>query len=393
MDKSNVVIRKGLLNTVGASGDNVLTDAASGAFPGQSLICLDNDTVPPVPVLPPIIKGTVKGAWKQASQAEVVQIAVIGRTAETIVASTRYKIEIYNGLKYESEQPSPFQYAYTSPAVLSGTAATDRENVYSALKTKINNHTANKVTAHLLRSVAFTTGTDNAGAIPAVGETVTQETSGVTAKIAAVVVTSGNFTGHNAAGTIYLYDFTDEASWSASSKTLTGGTSGAVVTSAAALTSGVGLAIVDDAGYYAPRPQSGRGKSYIALTQGFATATVEIGTATLAVGTTGLLIGRAGVYAIGIGSRMVYDTPVFTPDGVCIVSGEAWFQLNAVVDPAKTYTTFLFEIATNVMDTNIIPGSGAAASHFLVLYADESNGTNLGNLETTLETDLAIAIV
>ena len=382
-----VLIKKGIINTMAASGNNVLNDAADGAFRGQTIICELNTVEPPVEILPVIPKGACISGIKQSSQVEVSQIAFVGRTVETIVKSTRYRIEVWNGLKREDERQSPFKYAYTSDAVLSGVAATDRVNVYTALMNKINAYAGNNTIAYLVSSVAYTAGEDF---VPVVGETLTQESSGATVQIAAVVQTSGTITGDDGAGTLYVYNLL-VAAWSASSKVLTGGTSGALMTTAAALTAGEGLIIADDAGYYSYRPNGKRVKSDISVTQGFEDATVEISASTIVVGTaTGVAVGLPGIYSQGIGTRMLNDIPVFTPDGVQIVSGEAWMQPNASPVSGTTYRTYLMEILEYPSDTNI-DGAGRRAPYWMVLWCEEdSQETNVDAFETALESSLGI---
>lgn len=383
------VIRKAIINALGASGANVKDDAASGAYRGATIICDDNTASPLVNLLPPIPKGSVIRAVKIASSAEVVQIGVIGIDVETIVASRRYKIELGSAAEtYEGQVRGMFRYAYTAPAVLSGNAETDRLNVYTVLASKINAKPENKVTAYLLYKVAFTGGVT---ALPQIGETVTQETSGITAKIGAIQVTSGTITGTDAAGTIWLYNFSALASWSSASKTLTGGTSGFVCTTAAALTTGAGLAIVDDAGYFSARPNSKRGPSWIGATEGFTAAISEIGIATLAVGSTGELIGRSATISQGIGSRMLLDVPVFNPSKEVLVSGEADMVLNAAPDASKTYTTYILVVDEKPSDTNITGYTKGGPVNY-VIWVDESNNTHLGNFNSALQSSIGVTI-
>lgn len=388
----NVVIRKAIINTLAATGGNVADVAAAGAYPGACIICADNSANPLTEYLPPISKGTCVRATKLASQAEVVQIAAVGMDLETIVASTRYKIEILCPKeKYMSQHREPSVYAYTAPAILSGTAATDRLNVYTVLMNKINADSINNCAAYLMYKVAFTTGST---ALPQIGETVTQETSGVTAKIAAVEVTSGNFTANNAAGTIWLYDFSAIGSWSAASKTLTGGTSTAVVTTNAALTH-TGLVVVDDSGYFPASPAQRKGANSVQLTQGFATAKVDVGQrtadTTLLVGGTGLLRGRKAVYSNGIGTEMLTHIPAFHADKQDYVSGDAELILNAAPVAGKTYT--LFRIVINGFPIKeVLTGWSENGEYVYELYADESDSTNLTNFETALESALGVTI-
>lgn len=384
-----IVVKKGIINVAAAAGANVKVDAASGAFRGQTIICEDNTISPPVEILPPIPTGACIYGIKQDSQAEVRQVAMVGRTAETVVAATRYRIEIWNGQKLENETRESFKYAYTSDAVLSGNAATDRVNVYTALANKINAHAANGVIAYVVSSVAYTTGST---AVPIVGEIVTQLTSGATAIITAVVQTSGTITGTDAAGTVYLSLLT--GTWSSASKTITGATSGAVMTTAAALTAGAGLAIVDDAGYYAARPKGGRGISAVSLTQGFTAAEVEVAASTIAVGAaTGLAVGLPGQYSFGIGTRMLQNVPVFTPDGVQIVTGEADWQLNAAPLAGTTYRAYWMQIDEKVAG-GVLTGYSMNSPYWVVLWVNEDSGdTNVDAFETALEAGLGITFV
>ena len=135
-----------------------------------------------------------------ASQAEVRQVILFGAstTKETIVASTRYAIEIGNPEQdYESHRQHPIIHAYTSDATLSGSAATDRAAVYDALIAKVNAYANNNATATALSYVAFTGGTSAGDAATnfTIGETVTQSTSGITAKVALCTITSGTMAG------------------------------------------------------------------------------------------------------------------------------------------------------------------------------------------------------
>lgn len=83
-------------------------------------------------------------------RAEVAQVYTIGGTTDpTITASTQYILRI--GYPYldgsEGSQLHVVKVAHTTPATLSGVAATDRQNVYDALAAKINDNSALKVTA------------------------------------------------------------------------------------------------------------------------------------------------------------------------------------------------------------------------------------------------------
>lgn len=255
-----ISVKKGVINAALASGANVKNDAASGPYLGMTIICENNAVTPPVEIIKPIVKGHCIQGVKQNSQAEVSQMVFVGRATETIVANTRYRIELWNGLEYEKERQSPFKFAYTSDAVLSGTASIDRVNVFTALMNKINAYAPSHATAYVVSKVAYTIGDT---AVPVVGEIITQTTSTATAMIVAVNQTSGTITGGDGAGTLYLVPLT--GTWVATSKVSTGGTSGAVMTTAALVTAGEGLFIVDNAGYYGSRPNGQRVKSDVQL--------------------------------------------------------------------------------------------------------------------------------
>ena len=118
--------------------------------------------------------------------AENPQVVLLGASAtkETIVAETRYRVEIGNlEDEYETSKRELTKYAYTSPTALTGDADTDRLNVYTALVSKINAFAGNNCTAYLVHEFDFTAGTDTADSVPTIGATYTQATSGVLRKM------------------------------------------------------------------------------------------------------------------------------------------------------------------------------------------------------------------
>lgn len=401
---NNLIQELAVLNTVLATGKNVKAETGAGIVGGGQVLVASNDisgSAVPQLIINPLHKGEIVAGVKQASQLEVRQISVIGlpdgTTAspvrETIVKDKRYKIEItHSREKTETGQKPVGIYAYTAPSVLSGTASTDRENVFTKLMNKINAHASNYGEAFLLRSSAFTLGQT---ALPVVGETITQETSTETAKIAAVWVSSGDITTGDAAGLIFYYDISDESAWLTTAKTLTGGTSGFVCTATnATYTTGEGLVFVDDAGYYSPRPATRQGAPYVQCTQGFDVYTAKQGEGnTLTAGATGLLCGRAAVIGRGYGSRLIQDIPVFTPGGENIISGEAAYaKTNASFNAAKTYTQYVLTKRINSGPAQQAHGGATPKDTLIVIYADEDNATYLAAFESALETALGITI-
>jgi len=364
------IIKKGVINTLGASGANFFTDSVTL----NHMIVADNSANPLVPIIPFEIKaGSIKDIVYITGAEEVRRYWEIGLAAEeTIVASTKYAIDVdYAQYKKEStRRGSSDKYGHTSPAALSGTPSTDRFNVFTALNNKINNDTGNFVTSHLVHKVAFTLGTDGAGTETdiTIGETGTQETSAETAKIAKIEVTGGTFAGNDAAGFIWLYDVSDLSAWLATAKTITMGTSAIVVTTGAAPTQGQGLVIEDDANYWISRDGRG-GASSISLNAGFVTATATI--------------TRDSVYAQGQGDHMLAQVPVYNYKKDDIISGDIENTYNQAPVSTKSYTLAIIYIedrASIEAGTNYHPSQ----VNELHLYLDESNATNLTNFKSAL---------
>lgn len=361
----------GIINTLQASGDNVKDDTVAEHWG----LC-DIDTADPVNFLhTPIPYGKTLKVESFSAVAEVQQLVLIGgAVAETITANTRYKLEIHNPEdKYESHEQPPAVHAYSTGATIPAAAAA-RELVYKALVDKVNNYAGNNAVASSLTLVAYTLGTSTGDATETfvIGETLTQETSGITARVAAFTLTSGTFAGDDAAGDLWLFDISDEDSWDAGTKTWTatayaaGVTSGLVVTgTAASQVHGDGLVIEDDPGYFVSK--LGRpGLNWVATTQGFVTASA------------GVIL--EGAYALGIGSVMAALKPVYDHSKQEVVNhGDLAYEFTRgdVVDPAKEYTKVVLTIRGG--DEDSIDGRDAALDNQITIYLDESNGTNLTN--------------
>lgn len=315
-----------LLNTTG--GNNVKSDTTAK----QIVICELNSASPVVPYAPPIPFGTYISTEIFTYAAEVRQMATIGAetTKETVVASQVYTVKIGSPLhKYESKKGKLIPFSYRAPATLSGTAATDRAALYTSLVTKINAYSENWVTAYNLTQATYTGGTSSGNAATnfILGETVTQETSTLTAKVAKCDIDTGTFYGDDAAGTIWLYDLdATDATWLVTQKTLTaagtvaGVSTNCVVTVTNATTvHNVGILLIDDAGYFTSHPERyGRNHIYI---DGFSVDAVEY--------------GRAATYPLGVGSEMVANQPVYSRDGNDLVSGKREYDFEGVVPSAS----------------------------------------------------------
>ena len=315
--------------------------------------------------------GKIQSYNYVTSQAEVLQLSTIGASTskETIVASTSYAIEIGNPEQsYETHKTFPIVHSFTSAVTLSGTPATDRTNVYTGLISKINNYAGNNATAYPISLVAYTLGTSSGDDTEAfiLGETLTQETSAITAKVAAFTLDTNEFAGDDAEGNLWLYDISDVDSWDAGTKTWTattyaaGVTSGLVVTgTAASQVHSTGIAIVDLAGYFTSKISRG-GINWVGLKRGFSVDTVTV--------------GRAGIYALGIGTLMLAQRPVFDHSKQDLISGslEYDFQDGDLPVAGDTYTKYIFVYLDG--DEDSIGSTAEASLSTKILYIEEDSG-------------------
>ena len=339
------------------------------------------------PVLGPIKYGTTKRVTYTNPQMEVLNTVLIGgATVEVIAASTRYRIEIWNPeADYEGKAQGPQIYAYTSAAALSGTASTDRLNVYTALAAKINAHAANNCVAYLLSEHTYTGGTStgNAATNFTIGEIVDQETSAETGQVAACSIATGTFADDNAAGSIWIYNLSSTALWETGAKTLTAaGTAAAVAGVSAATTNCVvtatlvahaqGIVVVDDAGYFTSSKNRG-GINRVAVTAGFATATA----------TTVL----AGQYSIGVGTDMLALRPVFDIGGQALIAGRLEYDFHGGVLPVagQVYEKIVIDVEDG--DEDAIDARKVASTKQYILYFNDSSPADYTtDLETALTT-------
>lgn len=364
-----------IINTLAASGDNVKDDTVAE----QVVICVLDSADPLVQIADPIPYGRTKSVDYYASAAEVRQIAVIGAevTKETVVASTVYKVSIGSPQhSYESRKGRESVHSFRTPAVLSGTAATDRAQLYTSLVEKINAYTNNWVTAYTLTYAAYTLGTSAGDAATnfTIGEVVTQETSTATARVAKCDITSGTMAADNAAGNIWLFNksLTVAGGWLTTAKTLTGGTSAIVVTVTNATTvENTGIALEDNAGYFTSSLDR-EGKNQVFLNDAFLVDAVEY--------------ELAAVYSMGIGTTMYALQPVYRQDRQELISGKREFGFQEAPTAGKTYRKYVITYEGVYQDTN---GRVESFDRVLVLYVDESNSTNLTNFNTALDTALA----
>ena len=359
-----------VINTLGASGANVNDDTTAE----QYCICTNNALSTLVPILPPVPYGKTKSLVIVNSQTEQVQYNTLDAfngtdgTKETIVAGQRYRVEIGNpDQKYETKPWGLKVFSYTAPAVLSGNAATDRANVYTALAAKINAYSRLGATAGVIHSVTFTLGAVE----PTVDTVVTQGTSSVTGRIVKVTLTGGTWAGSNAAGTVYISFMSDPDAVLSTNVAWTWAGGGTLTQTNATLVKATGLAVRDDVGYYTSFKGRG-GINDVISTQGFSTNS--------------FVVSRAGRYAIGIGSvyaslgAMQYDHSKQD-----LLEGDVDLELinSGAFDAAKTYRKYVMEIEDGDVDTRAFSSIASGRRH--VVWVDESNGTNLGTFDTAIK--------
>jgi hypothetical protein len=369
------VLKKGIINTLAASGGNLFTDSVIGGYK----IVADKTADPLVPIIPYSIKAkSVRNVRYVASAAEVRRAWTIGVTdTETIVASTKYTIEIgYAQYKKESTRlGGSKKYGFTSAAALTGTAATDRLNVFTALNNKINADSGNFVTSYLLTKVTPTAAAGDLNEV-VVGTKVFQ-TDSTEAAAEWVGYVAYKPTSWSGAVPLYVYtvsgtlDATTDKSLKVGNYITGDGSTLEDITTDAANTAvaGQGLFIEDDAGYWTTPSLNRPGFSSVFVTNGFSATTPYI--------------TRDGVYAQGIGSEMLLHKPVYNYLGNDIDSGDAEYTFNADPSSAKTYTLAIIEIRDTPEPTageNTYKGQDVE----LHLYMDESNSTNLTNLKSAL---------
>lgn len=220
-----------------------------------------------------------------APVAEVSQVITIGASTPAVTAATRYAFLIGNtGPRVGGYQKPLTKISYTSPSILTGSAFVDRQNLYQSMATKVNNLVQSlAVTAYAVITVAQT----NSVAF-AVGEIVTETVSGATG--INISGTTGTLTIGIISGT-----WSGIATGTSASGTLTGSIAGASTSTTHVTVAGIGLRLVDNAGYW-NSTYTRFGVSSVQVTNGFAS--------------TDLVVTTAGVYGLGQGTRMLLDVPV-----------------------------------------------------------------------------------
>lgn len=293
-------------------------------YVAATAIAVDTSLVPSVyriTGLQGINKGQVFTVRSIDPVAEVQQVYTIGGTvAPVVTASTSYQIRLGDNMNVESGyHQNLIPYTYVSPAVLTGTAATDRFNMYYTLAQRINRNQSNYVTAYNLITITQTNTAPFAE-----GEIVTQSVSG------AVGINMKTAAGAAAGTTGTLTLGVISGTFTTASATLTGSITGTASATAATITLGLGLRIVDDAGYYPANNLNRAGVSTVILPTNSGWATPS----TMLVKTT------TGAYSFGQGTRMLQDVPVLQRTDNNLASGTWEMATNNAPIAGATYQCY-----------------------------------------------------
>jgi len=322
-------------------------------------IATDTSVNPNLIRIPGLFPMAVNGISSVTAESAVTETQGVwtldGTGSVTITASTKYQIKFGNTGVIEQGYTAPFKpYGYKAPAVLTS-AATDRYNAYSALATQINDDVDAFATAYPIVTVPYDNQTGNF----AVGETVTG-TAGATG-----IVISDVDAG--ATGVLTIGMTGDYGTLFINNDVLTGSVAGVADASANA-TVGLGLRIVDDAGYYTPNTRR-VGPNAAMATKGFAS--------TQMVNTT------AGVVSRGQGSFLLLDVPVQELLSDNLRSGTWEMATNNAPTAGVAYTKVTLMDYPNAFDGGL-SNNTTQPQRIQVLYLSESDGS-LANTLTALD--------
>lgn len=312
----------------------------------------------------------ITSVTKKLSVAEMSQIAKIGTsTTPVVTAATKYQVKIGNTAnRREGAQSQLLSFGYTSPYVLTGNAASDRNNMFVALATKINRTQSVFATAFALSSLPFDAQTVNF----VLGETLTGTTSGATGFILEQKdnVATGTLTLGNVTGT-----FLDNEAVTSTS----GGAAVANIPGGWANQTGFGLEIIDTAGYYASFPYDAQTVAFTvgALVTGGTSGAVGRIIADSDAGATGTLM-VAGVVGKFVDNEAITDSSggaavANIPSGWDGQTGLSYFNnVNGTLGYYGPYTGSFRRGINTVMVT-----AGFAAAD-LVIYATGVVGQGQG---------------
>lgn len=290
----------------------------------------------------PVTQTRVISATRANSIAEVRQVVTIA-SAAAIVAFSKYQVAIGNtGNRREGAENQLTFFGATAPAVLSGSPATDRYNIYFSIATKINNTSSARATAGSVISNVYGASVG----VFVTNEVITGGTSGA----------RGLFVS-DAAGVLSIAAYSGTF---VTGETVTGATSGATRVLAGAITLGIGLRIVDLGQYFSAYTKGlFQGPNTVLVTKGFAASDLTITT--------------AGVISRGIGSRLVDEVPQKELLSDNLRQGLFSFPTTEAVVAANNYTQWVVIDSIPAPD-NASSGVFVGAQRVQVVYANEGAG-------------------
>lgn len=292
------------------------------------------------------------------SEVSVLEVAQIQRIAmaNAVTAATRY------GFEFGSTDTQEFGYMgvlkgvkHSSPAVLTGTTATDKHNLYVALAIKANLDKRRFLRAYPVITIAHAA---ESGGTFAAGDTITGATSGATG----VLVSDGSNIATIRLTSLNPYKIFQNG------ENLTNGT--ATGAASAGPTLGVGLDLVDYGSYY-DAAEKKKGATIINLTDGFVTGDITVTT--------------AAVYSRGLGSWLAGRVPVPERTSGNLASGAWNMALNNPPVVGGYYTKYSLKIRRRTPGEASQGNQARTTEYTLVVWAKEtSQGTAPSNFNTAI---------
>lgn len=285
----------------------------------------------------------------------------------TVVALQKYKLQETTINDFiESWSRQPLNFGYTAPAVL-GANATENHNMFVSLAYKINNTGGAHATAYPVITVTV------AGTNFIVGEVITGATSGATGILLDINAAGTSLNIGVIGGTFEVGENIDDESGTGPDAILT-------------ITLGVGLRIVDDAGYYV---KARGGANTFLPVAGFAAAdvTVQSQLANVTLGTTaGLVVGTAyqGATSLSVGTvvRVVSGTvAIFAMSGTSVFTVAELVNGSAVAAVAATASGSTVSTILNAPSFAYAQGQGADLLADVPRGSRDSSNLNSGSFE------------
>jgi hypothetical protein len=308
--------------------------------------------------LPPIVapQMSVKSVTAVAGANEVTQVLNI-TLAATVTADTNYSLRFkFADERYQNEAAEPQLLRAQTPNALSGSAATDKHNIYARLAYQFNasQRFKRRAVAYAVFTLTYTGQTANF----TVGSTVVGGTSGARGIILSQA--DGGATGTLTLATIPGYSSSFQAE--ALTEILASGAAGTGDGTAAVLTLGVKLQINDRAGYYPINGFDG-GALIVYPNEGFVRSDIVVGT--------------AAVYSKFTGANLLEMRPVKQYSSENLNSGYIdHANLNNQPTSGNLYNLVIIEVEENLSTTAINEAGGlsGAVTRTYGLYLNNGDG-------------------